>query len=117
MGADRSQFAAYIFTAPTCKAIISLEPCALNADFQHFIPIFNKISLLHGYPPKRGLDERRLKDRVTLQIILVFTLTHPKTFTQDRVSVFDKYLHWPQVSVKVHVHCNRISVNVKKFDV
>jgi hypothetical protein len=32
--------AAYIFTAPTCKATttISLEPCALNADFQHFIP-------------------------------------------------------------------------------
>jgi len=27
--------AAYIFTAPTCKAtIISLESCALNADFQ-----------------------------------------------------------------------------------
>jgi hypothetical protein len=30
-------------TAPTCEAnIISLEPCALNADFQHFIPRSNK---------------------------------------------------------------------------
>jgi hypothetical protein len=47
--------------------------------------------------------ERMPKDRVTLQIILVFTLTlmRSKTFTQDRVSVFDKYLHWPCVSVSV----------------
>ncbi len=31
--------ATYIFTAPTCTTtIISLEPCALNAEFQHFIP-------------------------------------------------------------------------------
>jgi hypothetical protein len=38
--------ATYIFTAPTCTTIITLEPCALNAEFQHFIPRFNKISLL-----------------------------------------------------------------------
>jgi hypothetical protein len=45
----------YIFTASTCKAtIISLQPCALNADFQHFIPRFNKISLLYGYPCKQA---------------------------------------------------------------
>jgi len=51
-----STVAAYIFTAPTCKAaIISLEPCALNADFQHFIPRFNKTFLLYGYSPKKGL--------------------------------------------------------------
>jgi hypothetical protein len=93
----------YIFTAPTCKAtIISLEPCALNADFQHFIPGFNKVSLLYGYPWKKGLSESRLKDKVTLHIILVFTL-RPKTFTWGCVSVFDKYLHWPRVSVYVYV--------------
>jgi len=53
-------------------------------------------------PERRIWGERRPKDRVTLQIILVFTLilTCSKTFTQDRVSVFDKYLHWPCVSVK-----------------
>jgi hypothetical protein len=47
--------------------------------------------------------ERTPKDRVTLQIILVLTLTvtRSKTFTQDHVSVFDKYLHWPSVSVSV----------------
>jgi len=57
--------------------MIGVEPCALNAEFQHFIPRFNKISLLYGSPLKEGFwGERRLKDRVTLQIILVFTLTH-----------------------------------------
>ncbi len=46
----------YIFTAPTCKdTIISFEPCALNADFQHSIPRFNKIIILYGYPWKKGL--------------------------------------------------------------
>jgi hypothetical protein len=50
---------------------------------------------------------------VTLQIILVFTLPHPKTFTQGCVNVFDKYLHWPRVGVKnTCIHCNRISVSV-----
>jgi hypothetical protein len=35
--------AIYIFTAPACTTIIiTLEPCALNAEFQHFIPRFNK---------------------------------------------------------------------------
>jgi hypothetical protein len=36
--------ATYIFTAPTCKTTrMTLEPCALNAEFQHFILRFNKI--------------------------------------------------------------------------
>jgi hypothetical protein len=68
--------------------MISLEPCALNADFQHFIPRFNKTFLLYRYSPKKGFGgERRPKDRVTLQIILVFTLTCPKTFIWGHVSV------------------------------
>jgi hypothetical protein len=34
----RSTAATYICTAPTCTTtIITLEPCALNAEFQHFI--------------------------------------------------------------------------------
>ncbi len=43
------------FTAPTCTTTIItyLEPCALNAEFQHFIPRFNKISLLCGPHSKR----------------------------------------------------------------
>jgi hypothetical protein len=39
--------ATYILTTPTSTAIsISLELCALNAEFQYFIPRFNKLSLL-----------------------------------------------------------------------
>ncbi len=45
-----STAATYIFTAPTSTGtIVTLEPGALNAEFQHFIPRFNKISLLCGY--------------------------------------------------------------------
>jgi hypothetical protein len=44
-----------IFNAPTCTtSIITLEPYALNSEFQHFIPRFNKISLLCVYHWKRG---------------------------------------------------------------
>ncbi len=40
----------HTFTAPTCTTtIVSLEPCALNAEFQHFIPRFNRIFLLFRY--------------------------------------------------------------------
>jgi hypothetical protein len=39
-----STTATYIFTAPT--TVLTLKPCALNAEFQHFILRFNKISLL-----------------------------------------------------------------------
>jgi hypothetical protein len=42
---------------------------------------------------RRVWGERRPKDKVTLQIILVFTFTRPKTFTRGYVSVFDKYLY------------------------
>jgi len=62
-------------------------------------------------PKRRVWGERRPKDRVTLQIILVFT------FTPRLVCVYDKYLHWPRVSVKkIYIHCNRISVSVKNLD-
>jgi hypothetical protein len=90
-------------TVTTCRATISLEPCALNGDFQHFIPRSNKFHYFVDTPARRVWgEERRPKDRVTLQLILVFTLTvtHPKTVTLGCVSVCDKYLHWPRVSVK-----------------
>jgi len=105
-------------TAPTCKAtIISLEPFALNADFQHFIPTSNKFHSFMDTPERRVWGERRRKDRVTSQIILIFTLTHLKTSTGGWVSVCDKYLHWPRVSVtKIYIHFNMISVSVKNLD-
>jgi hypothetical protein len=52
-------------------------------------------------PERRVWGERRPKDKLTLQIILVFTLTSPKTFTWGHVSVFDRYLHWPRANVSV----------------
>jgi hypothetical protein len=52
-------------------------------------------------PERRVWGERRPKDRVTLQIVLVLTLTHSKTFPWDYISVLDKYLHWPCVNVSV----------------
>jgi len=62
-------------TAITCKAtIISLEPSALNADFQHFIPTSNKFHYFMDTPERRVWGERRRKD-MTLQIILILTLT------------------------------------------
>jgi hypothetical protein len=48
--ARASTAATYIFTAPNCATTItSVEPCALNAEFQHFILRFYKMSLLCGY--------------------------------------------------------------------
>jgi hypothetical protein len=45
-------------------------------------------------PLKEGFEgERRPKERVNLQIILVFTFSCLKTCTQAHVNVFDKYLH------------------------
>jgi hypothetical protein len=66
-------------TAPTCRApIISLEPCALNADFQHFIPM--KIPYFTDTPERRLWGERRPKRKVTLQYLHLYiqllTLTH-----------------------------------------
>ncbi len=86
-------------TAPTCKAtIISLEPCALNADFQRFIPESNKFPYFMDTPEGRVWGERRPKERVTLQIILVFTLA--------LCECKKKY---------IYIHCNRISVSVKNL--
>jgi hypothetical protein len=47
---QRLHYTTYIFTVPICTiTLISLKPCALIAEFQHFILKFNKISLLCGY--------------------------------------------------------------------
>jgi hypothetical protein len=64
-----STAATHIVTAPTyTTTIISVEPCAWNAEFQHFILRFNKSSLLCGYHWKRGCG---VKERVTLRITLM----------------------------------------------
>jgi hypothetical protein len=40
---------------PVQFTLITLQPCALNAQFQHFILRFNKISLLLRIPLKGGI--------------------------------------------------------------
>jgi hypothetical protein len=64
--------ATYIFTAPTCTTtIVTLEPCALNAEFQHFLLRFNKNFLTLRISLKEGTKgETRPKDRVALLINL-----------------------------------------------
>ncbi len=61
----------YIFTPlTTCTTtIITLEPCALNAEFQYFIPRFIKISLLCR-PLKEGIGDEA-EHRVTWRITLM----------------------------------------------
>jgi hypothetical protein len=81
--------------------------------FSISFPDLIKISyLMDTHDERRFGGEERLKDRVTLQIILVFTLARLKTFTQGRVSVFNKYLHWPRVSVK---HLNAIYTAIDTY--
>ncbi len=53
-----STAATYIFTALTCTTTtITLDPCALNAEFQHFILRFNKISSLVHCGPSGWVKE------------------------------------------------------------
>jgi hypothetical protein len=78
-----STAATYIFTAPTCRTtIITLEPCALNAEFQHFMLGFNKISLLCGYLWSERGDSgwkqrgKGVKERVILWITLISSMAN-----------------------------------------
>jgi hypothetical protein len=64
--------------------------------FSISFPNFIKIPYFMDTLERRVWGEKRPKYRVTLQIILVFT--------QGCVIVFDKYLHWPHVSVKIHIY-------------
>jgi hypothetical protein len=80
------------FTAPNCTTtIISLEPCALNAEYEQFILRFIKRSLLYWDLLKglyfadttergdRGWKEeaqRQGEDRVTLRITLICKLKY-----------------------------------------
>jgi hypothetical protein len=53
-----------VCTAPTytTTTIITLEPCALNGEFQHFIPRFNKNFLYFADTTERG-DRGQQKQR------------------------------------------------------
>jgi len=63
-------------TALNCASpIIGLEPCALNAEYQHFIRRFIKMSFYFADTTERG-GERRPKDRVKTRVTLWITLLH-----------------------------------------
>ncbi len=89
-------------TAPTCKAtIISLEPCALNADFQHFIPRFNKNFCFMDTPERRVGGERRPKGRDFTNNFSIYTytpqnITHPN-FLHLHVSCCSVYIYFLQL--------------------
>jgi hypothetical protein len=56
-------------------------------------------------PERRVWGERRPKDMVTSQIILVFELTHPKTFTQAvQVHLTNICTHVSVVSVRKYLY-------------
>jgi hypothetical protein len=67
--------ATYIFTDPTSTIIIIIfESYALNVEFDHFIPRFNKNYFVDTTERgDRGLKQRRkvVKQRVTFRIILL----------------------------------------------
>ncbi len=62
--------------------IITLVPCALNGELQHFILRFYKIFLLCGYQVKEGIGggwkeaQRQGDERVTLQITSIMWPTN-----------------------------------------
>jgi hypothetical protein len=73
--------ATYILSAHTSTTIIiTLEPCALNAEFQHFILRFNKNFVILRVSLKEeeiGGGSRKdvgVKEGVTLGITLLFLL-------------------------------------------
>jgi hypothetical protein len=57
----------------TCTiTVITLTPCALNVEFQHFILRFNKNFITLQIPLQEGIGgERRPKDRVTSRMTLL----------------------------------------------
>ncbi len=57
------------------------------------------IPLKEGFGVKGGP-----KTVVTLQIILVIYTYTSQNIYMGRVSVYDKYLHWPRVSVKKYIY-------------
>jgi hypothetical protein len=55
----------YLHCSSLYRYLITLEPCALNAQFQDFIPRFNTIFLICGNLKEGSAGEWRPKSRVT----------------------------------------------------
>jgi hypothetical protein len=65
-----------------------------------------KIPYFMDTPERRVWGESRLKDRVTLEIILVFTLTCPKTFTRKLGCVIGfTHGYWQWCELRTQLSC------------
>jgi hypothetical protein len=62
-------------------------------------------------PKRRVWGERRPNDKVILQIILVFTLTCPKTFTHGCVSVKIWTCKCKSFTLIVYLHVVYVAIN------
>ncbi len=62
-----------MFTSTCTTIIITLEPCAINVEFQHSMLRLNKNFLTLQIPLEEGMEVKagRPKDRVILPITLV----------------------------------------------
>ncbi len=101
--------------APTCTTTtISLKPYALNAEFQHFILRFNKISLLCKYHWRRdrGWKQAQMEaeDRVSLWLTQISTsnLAEVRTLLVSTKSMLQG---WKCVEMFAFVH---VSLKLKK---
>ncbi len=115
--------ATYIFTAPTCTTTIlhyytDLEPYALIAEFQHFIPRFNKTSSLCGpHSGDRGWKEVQRHDNFKENSDMS---THHEEGGWPRaslctISVWCKYNKQPWYIVKFSFSQNLIFLHVDGF--
>jgi len=76
---ERLQSQLHIFSL--LLPIITPQPCALNAEFQHFILRFNKNFLTLRIPLKEGIGgEKRPKDRVKSLWYLLLQTPNPVTY-------------------------------------
>jgi hypothetical protein len=105
-----STAATYIFTAPTCTTtIITLEPCALNAEFQHFILRFNKISLLLPIPLKEGIGGEREGDFTgNFNAAWIFNSEKSDTEVIKRIiksQLYSKHYYYSACDEMVHILC------------
>ncbi len=79
----------YVTHCKNIKLIFTMHPSLINMDLQEDMII-------------KGIK---------------YIQSHPKIFIQDHVNVFDKYLHYLCVSVKIIIMCdNNISVSIKSSD-
>jgi hypothetical protein len=95
------------FNAPTCTTTtITLEPCALNAEFQHVRPRFNKLSLLCGLIGGWKQAQRQGEDRVTLMKTLI-----PWQFSHWNIEILQQFFFQKtNIFVEENIESSRIFV-------